>query len=329
MTQLTTEQRNKIFLLAKQGYSEEAIGRRVGCARSTVRKWKKRPVPASVSPPGPGRGRKRKLSQVFPSKLKSYFLGQSKVGSRRLAPKVAKRFHVNISDRSIRRYVVRAGLKWKRPVKKPFLTDAHRLKRRKFAKKYEGKTDWDNWVFGDEKTFFVKPPTTGERVREHQIPITEVVPHPIKCHCWLVISPKATFRPYLFTENMDAPLYRTILQDNLVRPSQGRLPENWTFAQDRDPKHMASGTQEWLNEHVPNWVQDWPANSPDLNPIENLWSILANDVASRHPTSLQTLKTAIEVACKGIPKGTIKKLFASMDKRLQECLQSDGGHTSY
>ena len=71
MTQLTIEKRNKIFLLAQQGYSERTIARKLKCSERTVRRWKPRPIPTNISPVAPGQGRKRKLHEISPSKIKS------------------------------------------------------------------------------------------------------------------------------------------------------------------------------------------------------------------------------------------------------------------
>ncbi len=54
------------------------------------------------------------------------------------------------------------------------------------------------------------------------------------------------------------------------------------FQQDLAPAHTAKRTTSWLNDHGVG-VPDWPANSPDLNPIENLWGIVKRKMRNKRP----------------------------------------------
>ena len=75
---------------------------------------------------------------------------------------------------------------------------------------------------------------------------------------------------------------------------------------------------------------DWPVNSPDLNPIENLWMLLKNKVSEKQPTNAKSLVTAIkEVWRKEISAEYCKKLIDSMPQRIEAVLRSCGGHTEY
>ena len=71
---------------------------------------------------------------------------------------------------------------------------------------------------------------------------------------------------------MDGAFYREILNENLFDNANSIMGRHWVFQQDNDPKHTARDTKKLLSERCPKTPKllNWPSNSPDLNPIENL-----------------------------------------------------------
>ncbi|KAI2662376.1 Pyruvate carboxylase, mitochondrial [Labeo rohita] len=75
--------------------------------------------------------------------------------------------------------------------------------------------------------------------------------------------------------------------------------DDFIFEQDLAPAYTAKSTKSWSNDHDVG-VLYWPANSPDLNPIENLWGIVKRKMRNKKPKNADELKA------------TVKETWASM-----------------
>ncbi len=95
-------------------------------------------------------------------------------------------------------------------------------------------------------------------------------------------------------------------------PSADKLygDADFIFQQDLAPAHTAKGTKSWFNDHGVT-VLDWPANSPDLNPIENLWGIVKRKMRDTRPNNADELKATVKETWASIPPQQCHKLITS------------------
>ena len=99
---------------------------------------------------------------------------------------------------------------------------------------------------------------------------------------------------------------------------------------DNAPSHAAKNTTESLAAMGIRGekLMVWPPSSPDLNPIENLWSIIKQKIyeGGRQFISKQQLWDAILTSCKEIKAETVQELTSSMDARLMKVISSKGSY---
>lgn len=126
--------------------------------------------------------------------------------------------------------------------------------------------------------------------------------------------------------------YRKILQDHFLpyvadRNHRG-IP---TILQDDNaPVHRAKIVQSWKQQnHVESL--EWPAQSPDINPIENVWMELKKAIGNRNPPprTVSELEAAIEEEWQCMPVNVVKKLIESMPRRLSAVIRAKGFATKY
>ncbi|CAJ0967656.1 unnamed protein product [Ranitomeya imitator] len=114
---------------------------------------------------------------------------------------------------------------------------------------------------------------------------------------------------------MNGAMYREILSASLL-PSAGalKMKRGWVFQHDNDPKHTARATKEWLRKkHFK--VLEWPSQSPDLNPIENLWRELKVRVAKRKAKNITALEEICMEEWANIPTTVCGNLVKTYRKR--------------
>ncbi len=103
---------------------------------------------------------------------------------------------------------------------------------------------------------------------------------------------------------------------------------DFIFQQDLAPAHTAKSIKSWLNDHGVG-VLDWPANSPDLNPIDNLWGIVKRKMRDTRPNNADDLKSAIKGTWASITPEQCHRLIAYMPRHIDAVIHAKGGPAKY
>ena len=131
---------------------------------------------------------------------------------------------------------------------------------------------------------------------------------------------------------MDAAKYCEILEDSLVESFKTLEMEEGEhyFQQDNDPKHTSKKANKWFKDNDIQ-VIFWPAQSPDLNPIEHLWKHLKCQLHQYETPSngVHELWDRASEEWNNISPETCQNLIESMPRRIQAVIRAKGGHTKY
>ncbi|KAG3102693.1 hypothetical protein PI125_g14065 [Phytophthora idaei] len=106
------------------------------------------------------------------------------------------------------------------------------------------------------------------------------------------------------------------------------IGEDYKFVHDGAPGHRSKLVKAYLKEKKVEVLQH-PAQSPDLNPIENLWAHVKQELNKAPASSIEDLKLKIQAIWYDIEPDRVQKLYQSMSKRLQQVQDNFGGHTKY
>ena len=192
--------------------------------------------------------------------------------------------------------------------------------------------------FSDESSFEIlakKSQFVRRRPGEKYHPdcIVPTVKHPTKVMIWSVISGKGTGRLYVVQGTMrQDQYYKEVLQRRLLPRLRDWFPngESFVFMQDGAPCHTARSVKAFLQqENVP--LLPWPGNSPDMNPIENVWELIKREVAKDNITTKNQLIEKIIHVWNHHPQmqEAVQSCIDSMPRRIQALITAKGGMTKY
>ncbi len=125
---------------------------------------------------------------------------------------------------------------------------------------------------------------------------------------------------------MNSERYQQTVEDQLLPFMQ--IHQCTHFLQDGAPCHASKKTKAFLVQQ-PFIVMDWPGNSPDLNPMENLWNIMKDGLKSKDIGSAPKLQAELKKLWVSLDQAMLRNLSDSMPHRLQMVLNAKGEMTKY
>lgn len=245
---------------------------------------------------------------------------------------------LDIKTWTVRRHLRKAGFNARIPARKILLNEEHRAARVRFANDFLN-FDWINNVviFTDEKCF--KSDKDGRKIlwrrkgdRYNQSCILPCRSSGrISLGYWGWMSSMGPGELVPVGARFNSALYLEILREVMLPSVRAHYPdEHIYFVQDNCAIHRAAIVREWLNAQNNLTVINWPAKSPDLNPIENLWGQMVLNWDPSEVRNTKNLEETVMSTWDNLRGGDMCwTMVTGMRSRLEQVIDKNGAPLHY
>lgn len=331
MPRIPTLDRQQIINEVLNGKSYREVGRLFGFSHTAIRKLFNKYVQTKSITDLPKSGRPSKSSQRERRNLLRICRTNPKWTSRMLQS--AWNTNKLISLSTVKRILNKAKYFGRIAARKPLLSRMHKKNRVLWCNAYRRWTEneWSKIIFSDEsmirlyerkREYVWRPKNT----RYNNDYTTGTVKHGGKSlMIWGTINYDGSRMLVRCPPRLNSDEYIKILSEHFVPFYDSEK----IFMQDNAPIHKSKKVMQYIGETGINYIDDWPAQSPDLNIIENMWCILKRNIAYRKPKNIHELWAVCVEEWNAIPTDYIQRLYKSVPRRMEMVIKCRGSNLKY
>ena len=319
----------QIVELLELDFSRRDIMTMVSCSPNRITR-----VRASMkiggSPPSEAKmGRPTKKTNDVAAFIRQATFNDPYISGSDLHTQIDQTMHTSISSSTINEFRREIRFKYLPPLHEPSLTNIQIQKRINFCYSILLRRKELPFIcFSDESRFSLGSDKRYLwRMRGKYNPKTVVhkVKFPTTIMIWGMIGINYKSSLFIFDETENFQNYTEMLDEKCFLLDALTFYENdFAFQQDGAPSHTSHYTMDTLSK-ICDILINWPPNSPDLNCIEMMWSLMDDQIAFYHPTNREELIEAVKLAWNNIKMETVNKLCGSFLRRCFLCLKNRGG----
>lgn len=336
--ELSSETRNSIIILREEGYKLKEIAKRLKVSIGGVQRALSRHAQTGSNATLPRSGRRKATSHAEDKYVRVSSLRNRRLTVPQLTAQLNSTRQKPVSKSTVRRRLTAAGLHGRISSRKPLLRLQNKQKRLRWAQEHANwtKEQWNTVLWTDESKFQLFGSNRRVYVRRRQGEraspqcITPTVKHGGgSVMVWGSFAAGKVGDLYKVEGILNQHGYHSILQRHAMPSGTRLVGPNFVLQQDNDPKHSSKLCKNYLEKKQEAGVltvMTWPAQSPDLNPIELLWDELDRRVRSKQPTNLRQLWEFLQQEWSEIPASYLENLVARMPKLCQAVIKAKGGY---
>lgn len=340
--EMSLDVKDSIVRLIDHGLKYCEVSKILGLNESTVRKAYKRYLARKTIENQPRPGRPKIFNNRCVSALSKVVKKDRSATISEIAGEFRASTSVNVSKSTIKRKLRQLGYSKRVVAKKMGIREVNRKKRLQYCRSkrhWPVNTQWRRVIFSDEMTIIIKPNNRLKVWRKTEEKWS------VMCLNFGHLGPKTSMKlmvwgcvtfdrvgPLVFVEgNMNSNKYVQVLEDHFLPFVAQHAPaRRWWLQDDNASIHRSHQTETWKRQNnIPSFF--WPPQSPDLNPIENIWLVLKNYVR-KHLKDISTvadLRCALTTCWNNLSAVYLHSLYNSLPRRCQHVVRQKGFITKY